>query len=463
MNETVAGTVRDLRQGIARGIGDDRFQTWFGDKVQIELEDGKVRLQVASRFVGEWIGTNYVPAIEAAYEKICGAKPVVEILLNGAARSTQRAGAAVPARRDPPKRIQPDRVTDLASLTTFVVGRSNELAYTTARRAVEELSEPYRPLLIHGGVGLGKTHLVQGICRAVQREHPLLTCIYIRGEDFTNQFIAALDAHNEQNFRDRYRNCDVLIVDDIHFLENKRATQGEFLYTFKAIQESGKSRRAIILSCDRHPRLLSLAPPLQDRLGSGTVVEIHPPDLETRKEILRRRASAYRREVPEAVVDFIARNVAGNVRGLDGAFYRLIAVAALNPGPITLPLAQQALYDLVTDPKRALTVESIEDAVLARFGINRNMLYSAARDRIVSGARSIVMYLVRKHLRLSFPQIGRLMGNKNHTTVLVAARRVEEQLTRDTPITVKSANGFVDASSRILVAELEAELGCSAS
>jgi chromosomal replication initiator protein len=477
VNATGTGKVRELRDRIAQRIGDGRFRTWFGEGTVVVVEGELVTVTVPNRFVGDWIATNYMSDIEYAAQEIVGPAPQVHIRLknDGAGvsppgnavdvksadklngKSTVRPQAsAIPARREPAARPG-DRPTLRGELSNFVVGPNNELAYAAARRAVQELSEAYRPLVIHGGVGLGKTHLLQGIYNAVQREHPMLNCVYVSGEEFTNEFVHALKTQRDDAFRARFRKVDVLLVDDIHFLEGKKATQAEFLHTFNAIDATGK---AIIITSDRHPRqLTTLGEPLANRLRAGTVVQVHPPELETRREILRRRAAAMRKELPPDVIDFVARNVTANVRALEGAYFRLVAVASLSGGPITLPMARQALADFLTDAENTPTVEGIEERVASVFGVTRAALHSAARDRIVSAARSIAMYLIRRHLRLSLPQIARAMGNKNHTTVLVATRRVEEQMMRDQTVPIRQGAAYVETPVRKVVAELEQDLG----
>lgn len=463
MNATGTGKVCELRDRVAQLIGDNRFRTWFGDGTNLEIAGEEVFVNVTTRFIGDWIATNYMNQLAEASTDVMGGCPLVQIRLKGSpkAEPSPHSNGKITARPAPaatPARLKrTDRPVLRGELANFVVGPNNELAYSAARRAIKELSEAYRPLLIHGGVGLGKTHLLHGCFNAVQREHPLLNCVYVSGEEFTNEYVCALKARREDVFRARFRSVDILLVDDIHFLEGKKATQGEFLHTFNAIGAAGK---AIIISSDRHPRLLAtLGEPLANRLTAGTVVELLPPDYSTRCEILRRRAQAFKKELPADVIDYVARQIGGTVRDLEGAFHRLIAVAALSHTRLDLALAKQAVADLCGDQNQSPTVEKIEDTVAARFGINRAAVHSAARDRIVSGARSVAMYLVRKHLRLSLPQIGRSMGNKNHTTVLIASRRVEDQLVRDAEVAVKTAAGYQELSLRTLVHELEVELG----
>lgn len=467
MNETGTGTVCQLRDRVSQLIGTTKFRTWFGDGGNFEIQGDQVLVNVNTRFVGDWIATNYLNKIAEASSEVLGGTPRVQIRLRDAAKPGQKIEPdgrppRVPAATQAPAHLKTAERKPAArgDLSTFVVGACNIVAYEAARRAVKELSDPYRPLVIHGGVGLGKTHLLQGVYNAVQREHPLLNCGYVMAESFVNEYVNSLKNRREEAFRNRFRTMDVLLLDDIHFLEGKRGTQAEFLHTFNAIDAAGK---AIIISSDRHPRLLSaLGEPLSNRLMAGTVIEVHPPDFKTRCEILRRRALHFRREVPQEVIEYVAGHITGNVRTLEGALNRLVAGAATTNGPIDMAMAKRAIAELCGHDLRVPTLEKIEEAVGARFGVTRASLHSGARDRIVSGARSVAMYLVRQHLQLSLPHIGRAMGNKNHTTVLIAKRRVEEQLQRDGLVSVRSAGGFIDISIRQLIRELETELGLGA-
>ncbi|MDX2198172.1 MAG: chromosomal replication initiator protein DnaA [Phycisphaerae bacterium] len=491
-----------MRERIAEKIGESRYRTWFADSAEISIDEHNVDLSVPSRFVGDWIAGNYLPQVIASASELLGTTASVRIHVAGkadavaapiAAKRSPRSrrvelkdgstaevatatsdiaeiplppssgstlGAASGAPR-PAAKIERRRPQLRGDLSQFVVGNGNELAFNAARRAISELSDAYRPLVIHGGVGLGKTHLLEGICNAVAREQPLLTWAYVSGENFTNDFIGALRNQREQAFRDRFRSVDVLVVDDVHFLEGKRATQIEFLHTFNAVDAAGK---AIIMSSDRHPRhLTALLEPLQDRLGKGTVVQVQPPDLETRREILRRRALSMGRKVPSDVIDYLAQHVTTNVRALEGALYRLLAFVSLSEAPLSVAGARSAFPEFEAPSEGApLSSTALIDAVGEYFGVTRAMLLSAARDRLVSGARSCAMYLMRKHQRMSLPQIGKLFGDKNHTTVLHATRRVEAQLGNDAPLLLKTTDGAAERPIRRVLADLERQLGLSA-
>ncbi len=461
--------VCDIRERIAHRIGPSRFRTWFGDAAKFRLNQRGLDVMVANSFIGNWIATNYMDELVASTQEVLGAEGEVDV------RIVQNPGPADhhtrpdpptpspirPAALAPPRRAHGDRTTLRGDLDDFVVGPSNKLAYTAAGHMVRNPGKAFKLLVVHGGSGLGKTHLLQGICNGLVRRHPTLEWRYISGEQFTNQFIYAVKSGPLDLFRARYRSVDVLVIDDIHFLANKKATQEEFLHTFDAIDACGK---AVVLSSDRHPRAIgTLSEPLISRLIAGMVVEIDPPDFETRREILSRRAAAMNCNLSEEVVDFIAQRITRNVRELEGALYKLVALASLTKDPITLDLAQTAVDDHIVRTSRTPNVDSIVRLVGTRFSVTREQIFSKSRDRTISLARAVAMYLVRKHTLLSFPEIGRALGNKNHSTVLMATQRINRQLQQDATVTWKTPGGTHEALLRGLLEGLEQELAPSRS
>jgi chromosomal replication initiator protein len=326
------------------------------------------------------------------------------------------------------------------------------LAFSVTSALVRRPGDAFKHLVIHGGCGLGKTHLLQGVCNGMSRAHPELQWSYLSGDEFTNEFIYAVKAGRVDLFRARFRNVDVLVIDDIHFLANKKATQEEFLHTFNAIDGSGKT---VVLSSDSHPRnIATLTEPLVNRLIAAMIVRIDPPDFGTRREILRRRAATMLIELPADVLDYVARHITRNVRELEGALYKLTAFASLTREPIGLDLARRAVEEYVAaaQPPEAADIARI---VATHFGVTREALHSGSRDRTVTHARGIAMFLIRKHTRLSFPEIGRLLGSKQHSTVIMAVRRIQTLLDRGGAVAWKTPAGPREAPVRSLLDELE--------
>jgi len=461
VDQTVAEKVCTIRERVADLIGANRYRTWFGTSTEFQLDGQRLGLTVANAFVGNWISANYLPQLAAAAREVVGAEPQVEIRVGSGAApgaAAKPAPSAAP-RAAPPAAPKPRQIngrpTLRGELESFVVGPSNELAHSVASALVRCPGNGFKHLVIHGGCGLGKTHLLQGICNGVGRTRPGSEWCYLSGEEFTNEFIYGVKAGRIDLFRARFRSVDLLVIDDIHFLANKKATQEEFLHTFNAIDASGKT---VVLSSDRHPRAIAtLTEPLLDRLIAAMVVHIDAPDFAVRREILRRRAAAMLCDLPQEVLDYVARHITRNVRELEGALYKLAAFASLTREPLGLDLARRAIEEYVATSRPPEAAE-IERLVGNHFGVTREALHSSSRDRTVTHARAVAMYLIRKHTRMSFPEIGRFMGNKQHSTVLMAVRRVQELLDRDGAVVWRTSAGTRETSARALLEDLEQRL-----
>lgn len=487
MQPSAPEAVCQLRDTLASRIGESRFHTWFGDLTTLDLGEDRLTVSVPNRFIGQWIANNYLADLKAAVQDVVGGERPIDVrvqerTLTRVRRDADDAdsddttprfavddtpeedGDAGDGAMEGPVPVQhvrrPARPAPQAlrgRLDSYVVGDSNRLAYSAACALARAPGEAFRPLVLHGGCGLGKTHLLQGICNFVRDRHPTLEWRYISGEEFTNEFIYAVKAGRIDLFRQRFRNVDLLVIDDIHFLANKKATQDEFLHTFDAIDACGRS---VALSSDRHPRTIAqLSEPLINRLISGIVVEVKPPDLATRREIVRRRAEKMNCLVPDNVLDYIAEHVTRNVRELEGALYKLAALSSLSQNPITVELARRALEEHLLRTRGAPQATDLEKAAASYFGVSRELLHGKSRDRTVSLARAVAMYLIRKHTQMSLPEIGRVMGNKNHSTVLMAIQRLEGVLRDQKPVSWKTARGRNDADLRDILRQLESSLG----
>ena len=456
--------VSHIRDRVADRIGAARYRTWFGDSAEINLNDSGLDVRVANAFVGNWIATNYMDDLVASAQEVLGdarniSVRIVQDLPPQTQSTSTQAPPATPTATRPRASRTPattSRATLRGKLDSFVVGSSNKLAFAAANQTVRYPGRAFKLLVVHGGCGLGKTHLLQGICNGLSAEHPTLAWQYISGEQFTNEFIFALKGGNVDLFRARYRNVDGLVIDDIHFLADKKATQDEFLHTFDAIDACGK---VVVLSSDRHPRDIgTLSEPLTNRLIAGMVIEIEPPDVQVRREILRRRAQAMNADLPEEVVEYVAQHVTRNVRELEGTLYKLVALASLTQDHISLELARTAIDHAPAEPERALTAEELSRLVGGKFGVTFEQICSRSRDRTISLARAIAMYLVRRHTLLSFPEIGRALGRKNHSTVLMATQRVERHLAEDATVSWKTATGRRQAKIAELIGCFEQEI-----
>jgi chromosomal replication initiator protein len=324
-------------------------------------------------------------------------------------------------------------------LDTFVVGPKNQLAYNAAKTVVEVEQSPFNPLFFHGGYGVGKTHLLQGICNAVWKARPQAKWLYVSAEDFANQYVLALKTQKLEAFRRRFRQMDVLAIDDIHFLASKKAMQEEFLHTFNTIDLAGKQ---VILASDAHPKMIGkLCEKLVNRFVSGMVVKIESPDFETRCKICAQRAATMKKPIPKSVIAYIAEKMHTNVRELEGALLKVIAFASLSNEKVSLAMAREVLADHISRTDPIVHTSDIESAVTNFFGVTPADVHSSKKDRTVSLARSFSMYLARKYTKMSYPEIGRLMGNKNHATVILACRKIDDFIKRNAEVKWRSPAG----------------------
>ncbi|HOF18353.1 MAG TPA: chromosomal replication initiator protein DnaA [Phycisphaerae bacterium] len=437
-----ATSIRGFMTALQERIGPQKINAWFRHGTRVELHDGQVKVSVPNPFVANWIETHYLgdiaEAMKAQTGKTHGVAVTIDPSLSGDLRKThldkqaEMVSKVTEGRARPRHPVTP--VTLRHRLEDFIVGASNKLAYSAAMAVVAGAPAAFNPLFLHGPCGVGKTHLLQGVCVAashVHRDGAPLRCRYVTGEQFTNEFIQSIRNKKSGEFRARYRNLDLLVIDDVHFLAAKKATQDEFLHTFNTIDAAGKQ---IVMASDAHPRLVGeLNEQLVSRFVAGMVVKIEPPDFSTRMEILRRKARTLKLTLPAEVLEYVAQHVRTSVRELEGALIKLAALGALDGGQITLPVAVDALAEHLARTDGAVTLGDIEAAVAALFGITPADLHSTRRTRTVSTARMTAMFLARRHTRMSYPEIGRFMG-KNHSSVVLAVQRMELLLLNNAPV-----------------------------
>ncbi len=307
---------------------------------------------------------------------------------------------------------------------TFVVGSGNQFAHAAAQAVADRPSKAYNPLFLYGGVGMGKTHLMQAIGQAVKKHQPNAAICYLSSEKFTNEMINSLRYDKMSSFRDKFRNVDVLLIDDIQFLAQKERTQEEFFHTFNALHESMKQ---IVIASDRPPKELA---EIEDRLRSrfewGLIADIQPPDLETKVAILQKKAESERVSLPTDLALYIASHVRTNVRELEGALIRLIAYCSLTGAEITLTTAQQVLKNFIDSQARKISIESIQKAVGEQFGLRLNEIKAKNNSKSVVVPRQIAMYMCKQLTEASLPEIGRQFGGKHHTTVMHSVEKITQ-------------------------------------
>lgn len=443
------GPWEQLQAALRKRIRREQFETWFRRaRLRAAGPDG-VRLVVQNTFASDWLRTNYMGALEQAVQSVFGAPwpLVIEVdpELTAPARprlapAPEPANAPSSAARGTrePRPAGPESgllwSSDVAlnphyRFDNFVVGPCNRFAYAAAVGVSESPGKSYNPFFLHGSVGLGKTHLLQSLCYALLDRDPQTRILYLSCETFINHFISALENGDLQKFRNKYRNVDVLVVDDIHLLANKERTQEEFFHTFNTLYNASKQ---IVLSSDSPPKEI---PTLQDRLVSrfkwGLVTEIEKPCYETRMAILKRKSRERGKELPDSVAQLVAEHIDSNIRELEGAVNRLISYAGLNGQDVTTDLARHVLRDIFLAPKGQPSMDDILRLVTAHYQIKVTELQSRRRTKAIAHPRQIAMYIARTITRHSLEEIGGFFGGRDHTTVLYAVEQIEKQIKSD--------------------------------
>lgn len=413
------------------------FETWLRPARPVMLTETMLILAVPDALHREWIEDHYASLIEQTLQEVTHTPLQIAVTIARPEDLPHPTNATV-LEAAPVNEVaaaiddQPFPTPDLNpryTFQSFVVGASNRFAHAAALAVAEAPSQAYNPLFIYGGVGLGKTHLMQAIGHRVLERQPGARVVYISSEKFTNEFINAIRDNTTAAFRSRYRNADVLLIDDIQFLAGKEQTQEEFFHTFNALHEAN---RQIVVSSDRPPKEI---PTLEDRLRSrfewGLITDIQPPDFETRTAILRKKARAERLEVPEEVLSYIASHIDTNIRELEGALIRVIAYASLTVRTIDLQLAEEALKEILQPQNGPVTPQQIQRAVADYFHLDIAEMKAKHRSQRVALPRQIAMFLCRELTDLSLPRIGQLFGGRDHTTVLHACNKIATLRERD--------------------------------
>ena len=481
-----------IQQALAEKIGPQKYGIWFKNSTSFTLTGRYLKIGVPNMFIAGWIENHFSSQINQAVREVTGTGATITFTIDPELSGHQRqmqldslaqlaaetknrlkrspAAAGTPAAPFPSSGGRIGGGTARASkrsawpppkagrgrmqltLDTFVVGPSNELAYNAAKAVIKEQQSPFNPLFIHGDYGVGKTHLLRGMCNELSRHRPETNWLYLSAEDFANQFVLALKTKKLEAFRRRMRKISFLAIDDIHFLANKPSTQEEFLHTFNTINLAGKQ---VVLVSDAHPKMISqLSEKLVNCFVSGMVVRIEPLDFQTRCEICRQFATRRGRaqggmrdgksaggEIPESVIKYVAKSLRNNVRELEGALLRLIAYSALENVKITPSVARTVLTGHLQRCDPIVHISDIESAVATYFGITPASINSSKKDRTIALARHFSMYLTRKHTKISSSEIGRFMGNKDHATVFLACKRIKDLIKRNADLHWQSPAG----------------------
>ena len=403
------------------------FATWIQPIVPCGIIGNKIILQVKESFLKEIIEKRHLPLIRTAIKMVT--KNEYDIMIT--TEEEQNAGnlhnlaAEKPAENELARNLNPKYVFD-----SFVVGNSNRMAHAASLAVAESPAQAYNPLFLYGNSGLGKTHLMHSIGHFILDRNPQAKVLYVTSETFTNELINSIQNNKNVEFRNKYRNIDVLMIDDIQFISKKEGTQEEFFHTFNALYESNKQ---IIISSDRPPKEIKT---LEDRLRSrfewGLIADVQPPDYETRIAILKKKAERDNLTVPDDVMAYIAKNIASNIRELEGALTRIVAFATLTNQDISIALAENSLKDIFSENSATpLTPELIQQVVAEYYNIRVEDIQGSKKPKNIAFPRQVSMYLCRKLLDISLPKIGESFGGRDHTTVIYAISKIEKQLESD--------------------------------
>lgn len=430
MNSKLSAIWENTLKLIKNELTEVSFNTWFKVIKPVDINNNKIILSVPNDFIKNILEARYVNLIFNALKEATSEEFDIKFILPEEENSQVLSREY---RKDSPDSFGPEGSTMLNpkyTFDTFVIGNSNRFAHAAALAVAEAPARAYNPLFLYGGVGLGKTHLMHAIGHYILRNKPNTRVLYTTSEKFTNDLINSIRDDKNVEFRNRYRNTDVLLVDDIQFIADKERTQEEFFHTFNTLYEASKQ---IIISSDRPPKEI---PTLEDRLRSrfewGLICDIQPPDLETRIAILKKKAKMENLTIPDEVLVYIAKKIESNIRELEGALIRVVAYSSLTNKEINMELTKEALKDFFSNSKpKLITVDLIKQVVAEYYSIKIEDFRSKKRTRAIAFPRQIAMYLTRELTDLSLPKIGEEFGGRDHTTVMHAHEKISEELKKD--------------------------------
>ncbi len=409
-------------------LSQGQFNNWI-KPLSVALEDGQILLLAPNSFVLQWVRDRFLKRFEDLAESYFG-QPMRFVL------TVREESAALPIAVDAPKvngSVMPrignggedsNRLNQTFTFKNFVPGKANQLARAAAQQVAEHVGTAYNPLFIYGGVGLGKTHLIQAIGNAAWQRAPNAKIQYVTSQDYVTDVVRAYQHKSFDSFKRRYHTLDLLLIDDIQFIGGKSRTQEEFFFAFNALIEA---RKQVIITCDRFPKELSdVDDRLVSRFGWGLTVAIEPPELEMRVAILIDKAAAEHVNLDESIAFFIAKHIRSNVRELEGALKRVFAYVRFTGTPLSLAATKEALKDLLVIQNRQISIENIQKTVADYYKIKVAEMYSKKRNRAIARPRQVAMALAKEFTQLSLPDIGEAFGGRDHTTVLHACRKVEQ-------------------------------------
>ncbi|WP_163969268.1 chromosomal replication initiator protein DnaA [Oceanobacillus halotolerans] len=420
---------------IEEKISKPSFDTWLKNTKALRINEDTLIIAAPNEFARDWLEGHYTSLITNIIGNITGTPLSIKFIIPELQTTEEETNpspkAATPIQNDSGTESPKTMLNSKYTFDTFVIGSGNRFAHAASLAVAEAPANAYNPLFIYGGVGLGKTHLMHAIGHYVLEHNPNANVVYLTSEKFTNEFINAIMDNKTINFRNKYRNVDVLLIDDIQFIAGKESTQEEFFHTFNTLHEESKQ---IIISSDRPPKEI---PTLEDRLRSrfewGLITDITPPDLETRIAILNKKAKAEGLDIPNEVMLYIANQIDTNIRELEGALIRVVAYSSLVNQDIDASLAADALKDIIPSRKpKVVTIKGIQEVVGEKYNVKLEEMLAKKRTKSIAFPRQIAMYLSRELTDFSLPKIGEEFGGRDHTTVIHAHEKIAKMMENDT-------------------------------
>jgi len=413
---------------------------WFSKLKILSYEEQLVKFSTDSEFTYKLINDKYIHAIKEGFRNVMGFEPEVELIFVGTPvdknkiinQILERDGDASDDARD---RVKASGYNRDYTFDSFIVGSSNKYAHAACVAVASSPAKDYNPLFIYGPSGLGKTHLMSAVVNEITRRNPETKVVYIKGEDLTNQLVESLSKHDMQNFRNKFRNCDILLIDDIQFIAGKISTQEEFFHTFDALYEENKQ---IIMTSDKPPKDIQ---PLEERLRSrfewGLIADIQPPDLELRIAILKKKAEKANIVIPDDVLTFLAENLRSNIRQIEGAIKKLSAKSFVMGQEINLDLARSCINELLGGAEPiSVTVDKIFAAIFKKYGVKKEDIVGKSRNKEIANARHIAIYLIKEITEMSYPDVGKIFS-RDHTTMIASYQNIEKRLASEAMMQVE--------------------------
>ena len=415
-------------------------ELWFSKLKILAYEEERIQFSTDSQFTFNLINDKYIPAIKEGFVNIMGFEPEIQLIFVGTPTDTQKIIRQIRGEdedRDEKRFSTPEEserrydegYNHEYTFDNFIVGSSNKYAHAACTAVARTPAKDYNPLFIYGPSGLGKTHLMSAVVNEIKRKKPDTKVVYIKGEDLTNQLVESLSKHDMQNFRNKFRNCDILLIDDIQFIAGKTSTQEEFFHTFDALYEDHKQ---IILTSDKPPKDIQ---PLEERLRTrfewGLIADIQPPDLELRIAIFKKKAEQANIVIPDDVLTFLAENLRSNIRQIEGAIKKLSAKSFVMGQEITMELARSCINELLGGAEPiSVTVDKIFAAIFKKYNVTKEDVLGKKRNREIANARHMAIYLIKEITEMSYPDIGKIFS-RDHTTAIASYQAIEKRLSSD--------------------------------